>query len=65
MTRPSLVHYTATRSELLVRARHLFDMVAAGHLRVRIERTFPLAQAADAHRALSGRATTGKVLLVP
>ena len=65
LTRPSLVHYTATRSELLVRARHLFDMVAAGHLRVRIERTFPLAQAADAHRALSGRATTGKVLLVP
>jgi NADPH:quinone reductase len=65
LTRPSLVHYTATRSELLVRARHLFDMVAAGHLRVRIERTFPLAQAADAHRALTSRATTGKVLLIP
>ena len=65
LTRPSLGHYTATRAELLGRARHLFDMVAAGHLRVRIDRTFPLAQAADAHRALTGRATTGKVLLIP
>ena len=65
LTRPSLGHYTATRSELLGRARHLFDLVAAGQLHVRIDRTFPLAQAGEAHRVLTGRATTGKVLLIP
>jgi NADPH:quinone reductase len=65
LTRPTLGHYTATRSELLSRARDLFDLVAAGDLRVRIGQTFPLAQAADAHRALTGRVTTGKVLLIP
>jgi NADPH2:quinone reductase len=65
LTRPSLGHYTATRSDLLARSRDLFDLVAAGSLRVRIDRTFPLAQAGDAHRALTGRATTGKVLLIP
>jgi NADPH2:quinone reductase len=65
LTRPSLGHYTATRTELLGRARYLFDMVSAGHLRVRIDRTLPLAEAAAAHRALTSRATTGKVLLIP
>jgi len=65
LTRPSLPHYTATRAELLSRAGDLFQMVGAGQLRVRIGRTFPLAQAADAHRALDGRETTGKVLLIP
>ena len=65
LTRPSLGHYTATRSELLGRARHVLDLVTAGHLRVRIDRTFPLAEAAAAHRALTGRATAGKVLLLP
>jgi len=65
LTRPSLPHYTATRAELLSRARDLFDMVGAGQLHVRIGGTFPLAQAADAHHALTGRATTGKVLLIP
>jgi NADPH:quinone reductase len=65
LTRPSLPHYTATRRELLSRASDLFEMVGAGRLRVRIDRTFPLAQAAAAHRALEGRATTGKVLLIP
>jgi NADPH2:quinone reductase len=65
LTRPSLPHYTATREELLWRSRDLFDMVGAGQLRVRIDRTFPLARADDAHRALTGRATTGKVLLIP
>jgi NADPH2:quinone reductase len=64
-TRPSLPHYTATRAELLMRAEELFGLVSSGQLRVRIERTFPLADAADAHRALTGRATTGKVLLLP
>jgi NADPH2:quinone reductase len=65
LTRPSLTHYTATRAELLSRAHDLFEMVGSGQLRVRIGGTFPLAKAADAHRALTGRATTGKVLLIP
>jgi NADPH2:quinone reductase len=65
ITRPTLQHYTATRAELLSRATEMFELVAAGALRVRIDRTLPLAQAADAHRALAGRATTGKVLLIP
>jgi NADPH2:quinone reductase len=65
LTRPSLQHYTATRAELLTRAEELFGLVGSGELVVRIDRTFPLANAADAHRALTGRATTGKVLLIP
>ena len=65
LTRPSLPHYTATRAELLSRAGDLFQMVGAGQLHVRVGHTFPLAQAADAHRALTGRETTGKVLLIP
>jgi NADPH2:quinone reductase len=63
LTRPTLGHHTATREELTWRAGELFDAVAAGTLDVRIGATFPLMEAADAHRALEGRATTGKVLL--
>jgi NADPH2:quinone reductase len=65
VTRPSLTHYTATRAELEERAGAVLGAVAAGRLRVRIGARFPLAHAADAHRALEGRETTGKVLLVP
>jgi NADPH2:quinone reductase len=65
LTRPSLQHYTASRSELLERAEDVLGLIAAGQLRVRVEHKFPLAQAAEAHRALTGRATTGKVLLIP
>lgn len=65
LTRPSLQHYTATRDELLMRAREVFGLVARGELRVRIDKTFHLAEAAEAHRALTGRVTTGKVLLIP
>jgi NADPH2:quinone reductase len=65
LTRPTLGHYTASRDELLERARDVLGAVASGALRVRIDREFPLAEAADAHRALEGRSTTGKVLLVP
>ncbi len=64
MTRPTLTHYTLTTAELNARAGDLFGWVAAGKLKVRVGATFPLAQAADAHRALEGRATTGKVLLL-
>ena len=64
VTRPSLAHYTADRAELELRAGAVLEAVAAGRLHVRIGARFPLAEAAAAHRALEGRATTGKVLLV-
>jgi NADPH2:quinone reductase len=65
VTRPSLAHYTAERGELEQRANAVLDAVAAGQLAVRIGARFALADAADAHRALEGRATTGKLLLIP
>jgi NADPH2:quinone reductase len=64
-TRPTLAHYTATPAELRARSGDLFAWIADGTLSVRIGATFPLAAAADAHRALEGRGTTGKVLLLP
>lgn len=63
LTRPTLGHYIATREELLSRAGDLFAWMARGELSVRIGAEFPLAKVADAHRALEGRATTGKVVL--
>jgi NADPH:quinone reductase len=63
LTRPSLVHYTATREELLHRAGELFSWLETGELSVRIGAEFPLARAAEAHRALESRRTAGKVLL--
>jgi len=65
LTRPTLANYAATREELLGRAGDLFAWIAAGELRVRVDREFPLAQAADAHRYLEDRRTEGKVLLIP
>jgi NADPH2:quinone reductase len=65
MTRPTLGHYVATRDELVWRAGDLLGWVREGAVSVRIDREVPLAQAADAHRALEERRTTGKVLLVP
>lgn len=65
LTRPTLAHYTATRQELVRRSDDLFAAVLAGTLDVRIGASFPLADAAAAHRALEGRTTTGKVLLLP
>ena len=65
VTRPSLAHFVATREELLLRAGAVLSAVADGSLRVRIGARFPLAEAAGAHRALEGRATTGKLLLIP
>jgi NADPH:quinone reductase len=63
LTRPTLGHYVATRDELLRRAGDLFEWIGRGELSVRIGAEFPLAEAAEAHRALEGRRTTGKVLL--
>jgi len=65
LTRPALGHYTATRSEFLARANEVLGWVGDGTLRLHIEREFPLSQAAEAHRALQARATTGKLLLIP
>ncbi len=65
VTRPTLAHYVATRQELLERAGQVLGWVADGSLSVRIGAEYPLAQAAEAQRALAGRETTGKVLLVP
>ena len=65
LTRPTMAHYTATRQELLSRTTDLFDWVSEGRLDVRIGAEFALADAAEAHRALEGRSTTGKVLIRP
>ena len=65
VTRPTTGHYLSTRADLLEGAARLFQAVADGTIKVEINQTFPLAQAADAHRALEGRETTGSVLLIP
>jgi NADPH2:quinone reductase len=65
LTRPSLTAYTASRDELTQRSRELLGWIRDGKLKVRMEFEFPLTDAAEAHRALEGRRTTGKVLLVP
>jgi NADPH:quinone reductase len=65
LTRPTLVHYVATRAELVARANEVLGWIAGGKLHLRIEHEFRLAQSAEAHRALEGRRTTGKVLLIP
>ena len=65
VTRPTLAHYVAGRSELLRRTEELMGWVKDGSLRVRIDRQLPLAAAAEAHAELEGRRTTGKVLLAP
>jgi NADPH2:quinone reductase len=65
LTRPTLRDYIATRDELERRTNDLFGWIAAGELRVRIDKTFPLAEAAAAQQYLEDRKTQGKVLLIP
>jgi NADPH2:quinone reductase len=65
ITRPSLNTYTAAREELLQRSSEVLGWIRDGKLKLRTEFEFPLKDAADAHRALEGRKTTGKVLLIP
>jgi len=65
LTRPSLHHYVHTRAELEQRSRAVLQMITAGELKLRIHKTYPLAGAAQAHRDLEGRKTTGKLLLIP
>jgi NADPH:quinone reductase len=65
LTRPSLVHYTLTRDELLWRAGEVFDWIRGGELAIRVGGRYPLAEARRAHEDLEGRRTTGKLLLLP
>jgi NADPH2:quinone reductase len=65
VTRPTLKDYTATREELVRRASDVLGWVAEGSLKLRLEHSYPLADAAQAHRDLEARKTTGKVLLIP
>jgi NADPH2:quinone reductase len=65
LTRPSLANYISTREELVARSGTVFSMIAAGTLKLRIEHTYPLAEAQRAQRDLEGRKTTGKLLLIP
>ena len=65
LTRPSLNHYVLDRAELLQRAADLFAWTASGKLKLRIEKTFPLSEAAEAQRQMEARKTTGKALLLP
>lgn len=65
ITRPTLGHYTATREELEWRANDVLQSIARGELKLRIHKVYPLAEAAQAHRDLEGRKTTGKLLLKP
>jgi NADPH2:quinone reductase len=65
VTRPSLNHHIASREELLQRSGDVLGWIRDGKINLRVETTFPLEKAPDAHRALEGRKTTGKVLLIP
>ena len=65
LTRPYLGHYTTDRDELMERAGDLFKWMAAGKLKVQIDKTFPLTQSTEAHRYLEGRQSKGKILLIP
>lgn len=65
VTRPSLQHYIATREELEQRANEVLQLIAHGELKLRIHKTYSLAEAQQAHRDLEGRKTMGKLLLIP
>jgi NADPH2:quinone reductase len=64
-TRPSLIHYTATREDLLESANALFDVVGKGAVKIEVNQTYPLKEAAQAQRDLEGRKTTGSTILLP
>lgn len=65
LTRPTLGDYIATTEELDARAGAVFEMIASGNLEIRIDTSFPLAEAQAAHEHLEGRKSTGKLLLKP
>jgi NADPH2:quinone reductase len=63
LTRPTLANYTATREDLLTASRELFEVVQSGAVKIAINQTYPLREAAQAHRDLEGRKTTGQTVL--
>jgi NADPH2:quinone reductase len=65
LTRPKLWDYVAQRKELMESAAALFDLVHGGAVKATIAKTFPLAEAAEAHRAIESRAVTGSIILLP
>ena len=65
LTRPTLMSYTATREELLACAGELFDVVTNGVVQARVHQTYPLTDAATAHRDIEARRTTGSTVLLP
>jgi NADPH:quinone reductase len=65
MTRPTLVHYTAKREDLLATAKELFDVVIGGKVKIPINQKYPLKDAQKAHRDLQARETTGSTILIP
>ena len=65
VTHPSLIHYTASRADLLETANDLFAMVGSGKIKIEINHTYPLREAAQAHRDVESRKTTGSVVLIP
>ena len=65
VTRPTLKHYVLTREDLLARAQAVLSAVDDGNLKVRMEHTYPLGEARQAHIDIAGRKTTGKLLLIP
>lgn len=64
-TRPSVMTYTARREDLVANAEELFALVASGAIKIEVSRTYPLREAADAHRDLEARKTTGSIVLLP
>ncbi len=65
VTHPSLIDYTASRAELVETANDLFAMVGSGKIKVEVNHIYPLRDAAQAHRDVESRKTTGSVLLIP
>lgn len=65
LTRPTLMHYTAKRKDLLASANELFEVVSSGAVKIEVRQTYPLAETAQAHRDLEARKTTGSTILLP
>ena len=65
LTRPSLMAYTAKRKDLLAHARDLFEVVEKGAVKIEVKQSYPLSEAAQAHRDLEDRKTTGSTILIP
>jgi NADPH2:quinone reductase len=65
LTRPTIMTYTAKRADLVASAAELFEVVRSGAVKIEVRQTYPLAEAARAHRDLEARRTTGSTVLLP